>query len=121
MKKRNINELICEAWVFGSHEDFSVVEDIWAGFDTDHNLIILCERTDYDKNKRCNVAELVMDKDEAYRLATRIKVPLKCLPEEISAAMAEWNTLTCPDICDVRDCFKEIAESLLDEGCHFTL
>lgn len=114
-------DLICRSYIFNSHEDFSVVEDLYAGFDNDLNLIILCEYTDYD-NPDYNCATCaVVNKEEAFRLAKRLKVSLCELPAEISDSMSEWNEIVCPIPKDVRDCFKEITECLIDEGCHFRI
>lgn len=114
-------DLICCSYIFNSHEDFSVVEDLYAGFDNDFNLIILCEHTDYDApDYNCAICAIVK-KEEAYRLAKRLKVSLCELPMEISNSMSEWNEIACPMPRDVRDCFKEITECLLEEGCRFKI
>lgn len=114
-------DLIYCSYVFNSHEDFSVVEDLYAGFDHDFNLIILCEYTDYD-NPRYNCATCaLLTAREAMRLAKRLKVTLTNLPVEIANAMSEWDEIVCPLPSHVRDCFKEITECLLDEGCHFRI
>lgn len=114
-------DLICCSYIFNSHEDFSVVEDLYAGFDKDFNLIILCEYTDYDDSQYNCATCAVVNKEDAYRLAKRFKVKLCDLPLEICDSMAEWNEIVCPMPKDVRDCFKEITECLIDEGCHFRI
>ena len=35
--------------------------------------------------------------------------------------MAEWRELVNPDFRQVRACFKEITECLLDEGCRLKI
>ncbi len=114
-------DLICCSYIFNSYDYFSVVEDLYAGFDNDFNLIILCEHTDYDApDYNCAICAIVK-KEEAYRLAKRLKVSLCELPMEISNSMSEWNEIACPMPRDVRDCFKEITECLLEEGCRFKI
>lgn len=107
--------------VFNSHEDFSVYEAIYAGFDSNLSLVIMCEHTDYDNSAYDCATYAVLNKHEATRLAKRLKVSLPDLPMEIAGAMSEWDEVQCPMPADVRKCFKEITECLLDEGCHFKI
>lgn len=123
MKRKlpEVEDLICTCYVFNSHEDFSVAEDLYTGFDSNFNLIILCKHTDYDEpDYNCSTYAIV-DKDEAYRLAKRLKVSLCLLPKEIGAYMADWDEIDCPLPEDVRACFKDITECLIDEGCHLRI
>lgn len=107
--------------IFNSHEDFSVYEAIHAGYDNKLNLIIICEHTDYDESGYDCATYAILNKHEATRLAKRLKVTLSSLPLEIAYAMSEWDEIVCPMPSDVRNCFKEITECLLDEGCHFRI
>jgi len=111
--------LICLAYVFHSHDDFTVIEDLYAGFDNNFNLIILCEHTDIDEPDFNCATCAILKKDEAFRLAKRLKVSLQELPMEISDAMSDWRQIACPMPNDVIDCLKGITECLIDEGCHF--
>ncbi|MCM1220735.1 MAG: hypothetical protein NC548_40220 [Lachnospiraceae bacterium] len=123
MKKSvpNHKDLICVSYIFNSHEDFSVVEDIYAGFDKDFNFLILCEHTDYDDSRYNSATCAVLSKEEAYRLAKRLKVSLSDLPLAITESMSEWNEIPCPLPKDVRACFKEITDCLIDEGSRFII
>ncbi len=114
-------DLICLSYVFNSHEDFSVIEELYAGFDNEFNLIILCEHTDYDEQSYNCATYAIVSKEEAYHLAQKLKVPLQSLPSEISKEMSEWGNIVCPTPRDVRDCFKELTECLIDEGCHLRI
>lgn len=115
------DDLIRSICVFNSHEDFSVYEAIYAGFDSNLNFVVMCEHTDYDNSAYDCATYAVLNKHEATRLAKRLKVSLLNLPMEIAGAMSEWDEIVCPMPSDVRDCFKEITECLLDEGCHFAI
>lgn len=112
---------MCLTTVFCSHDDFSALEELWAGFDNRFNLIIMCEHTDYDDPAYNCATYAILSKAEAFRLAKRLKVGLKELPREICEAMDDWNDIACPFPSDVKDCFKEVTEALLDEGCHFRI
>ncbi|MDE6770083.1 MAG: hypothetical protein K2J78_10205 [Muribaculaceae bacterium] len=35
--------------------------------------------------------------------------------------MDDWNDIERPSLAQTRECFKEITERLLDEGCHFQI
>lgn len=107
--------------VFNSHEDFSVFEAVYAGYDDNGNLIILCEHSDSDEPEYNSSTYAILDKHEAERLAKRLEVSLPDLPMEIADAMSEWDEIVCPQPSDVRNCFKEITECLIDEGCHFKI
>lgn len=107
--------------VFNSHEDFSVFEAVYAGYDENLNLIIICEHTDYDAPDYDCALYAVLNKHEALRLARRLKVTLLDLPLQIAESMSEWDEIVCPLPSDVRNCFKEITECLVDEGCHFRI
>lgn len=124
MKNRlrpTFNDLICCALVFNSHEDFSVYEEIYAGFDHEFNLMIVCEHSDSDDPDYNCATYAMMDKEEAFRLAKKLSVSLKELPTEISRSMEEWGTLPCPTPSDVKDCFKDITECIIEEGCHLKI
>ncbi len=115
------DDLIGCVCIFNSHEDFSVYEAIYAGYDDNLNLIIMCEHTDSDESDYDCATCAVLNKSEAKKLAKRFKVTLLNLPFEIADSMSEWDELVCPLPSDVRNCFKEITECLIDEGCHFRI
>lgn len=115
------DSLVCLAGILSSHDDFSVVEDLYAGFDSSFNLIILCEHTDYD-NPRNNCATWAqVSKDEAFQLSRKLNVPLAELPEYIGESMAEGEGEEFAMPGDVRDRFKSVTDCLLAEGCHFRI
>lgn len=114
-------DLFCLCYIFNSHDDFPVVEELYAGFDENFNLIILCEHTDYDEPLyNCSTCAVV-SKEDAYRLAKKLKVSVQDLPKEIAESMSDWNDIVCPLPKDVRACFKEITDCLLEDGCHFII
>lgn len=115
------DDLIRCICVFNSHEDFSVHEAIYVGYDDNLNLIIMCEYTDSDEPDYDCATYAILNKHEATRLAKRLKVTLLNLPLEIADSMSEWDEIVCPLPSDVRSCFKEITECLIDEGCHFRI
>lgn len=115
------DDLIRCVCVFNSHEDFSVFEAIYVGYDDNLNLVIMCEHTDYDEPDYNCATYAILSKHEAARLAKRLKVTLLNLPLNIANSMSEWDEMVCPLPSDVRNCFKEITECLIDEGCHFRI
>lgn len=115
------DDLIRCVCVFNSHEDFSVYEAIYAGYDDSLNLIIMCEHTDCDEPDYDCATYAILSKHEATRLAKLLKVTISNLPLEIAESMSEWDEIVCPLPSDVRNCFKEVTECLIDEGCHFRI
>ncbi len=115
------DDLIRCVCVFNSHEDFSVYEAIYVGYDDNLNLVIICEHIDYDEPDYDCATYAILSKYEATRLAKRFKATLLNLPLEIANSMSEWDEIVCPVPRDVRNCFKEITECLIDEGCHFRI
>ncbi len=115
------DDLIRGICVFNSHEDFSVYEAIYVGYDDSLNLVIMCEHTNCDEPDFDCATYAILSKQEAARLAKRLKVTLLNLPLEIAKSMSEWDEMVCPLPSDVRSCFKEITECLIDEGCHFRM
>lgn len=114
-------DLACLRWVFGSHDDFSVVVNIYVGFDSNLKLIIYCERTDYDYPAFNCATWAELSRHEAYRLARRLKVSLDEVPGEICECMSDWHEMHCPLPSDAVDCFGEIVDCLVAEGCHFKI
>lgn len=108
-------------WFSTLTKTFPCTEEIYAGFDREFNLLIVCEHTDSDEPDYNCATYAVMDKDEAFRLAKKLSVPLKKLPTEITRSMEEWGELRCPTPSDVRDCFKDITECIIEEGCHLRI
>ncbi len=115
------NDLIRCVRVFSSHDDFSVFEAVYAGYDDQFNLLVMCEHTDYDDPDYCSATYAILNKHEAVRLAIKLKVSLPELPSEIAGSVSEWNETDFPRPSDVRDCFKEITDNLLSMGCHFKI
>ena len=114
----SLTDCVC---VFSSHEDFSVYEAIYAGFDALSNLVIMCSHTDSDRSGYDCATYAMLDSHEAGRLAKRLNVGIHDLPMQIAESMSEWDEIVCPLPSHVKDCFKEITECLLDEGCRFTI
>lgn len=107
--------------IMSSDEDASVVEDLGVGFNTDHELVVSIEHFDYDDSRyNCSTCAVVTF-DDAYDLSRRLNVPLHKLPMAIYDSMRYWRKKVNPSRSQVRACFKEITECLLDERCPFRI
>lgn len=115
------DDLIRCVCVFNSHEDFSIYEAIYAGFDAEFNLIVVSEYSDSDEPQYNRASYAIVNKHEARKLARRLRVEPLALPGAIADAMSAWEDIVCPLPSDVRDCFKDITECLLDEGCRLRI
>lgn len=67
------DDLIGCVCIFNSHEDFSVYEAIYAGYDDNLNLIIMCEHTDFDESDYDCATCAVLNKSEAKNLQNDLK------------------------------------------------
>lgn len=126
MKKhviKHISEKNVTEWsVMCSDEDQPVYNEVLVGINKKLHLIVSIEHINYDdpRNNCSTWAEL--STYETLRLARRLKVKPLNLPDFISECMAEdWAYIVNPSLQDTRECFKEITECLLDEGCHFRI
>lgn len=107
--------------VFNSDDDSSPVEDITVGFDANRNLIVLLEYTDYDNPSYNSEVHAIVEASEASMLAKQLNVAVTRLPEFISQSMDDYDDIINPTLSDVLDCFKDITDCLIDEGCHFKI
>lgn len=121
MKYPKHNDLICPNFIFGSHDDFSIILDLYVGYDNDFNLVILCEQTNYERPDSICALCAIVEKEEAYKLSRKLNVSMNDLPREISNAMSHYEKINCPEPSDVRDCFREITECIVEEGCKFKM
>lgn len=107
--------------VLSSDEDQPVVMEIYAGITPRGELAVSMDLYDYDNPRNDGSTAAVVNTDDARRMARRHGVGFDDFPQYISECMAEWRELVNPDFRQVRACFKEIAECLLDEGCRFRI
>lgn len=121
MKKQHIfPELLCVSWLMGSDDEVDIVEELYVGLNSSGNLIVALEHYDYDDEGIDNCVYMEVARDETYKLARKLKVPLVKLPDEITDCMSDWCDVRA-DFAAVRRCFQEIYECLLDEGCHIRI
>ena len=107
--------------VMCSDDDQPLIMEIFTGFNSRDELTISIEYTDYEEPKyNCSTAAVVKT-DDARAMARRHKVDYQHLPDFISECMGEWREIVNPTLNQVRDCFKEITECLLDERCRFRI
>lgn len=108
--------------IFSSDDDGNPVEDLFAGYDDQHNLIVLLEHIDYDEPENNCHAYAIVNKDEAFDLARRLKVPMTELPDLIGGSVDdEYFEIINPSPRQVRNCFKEILDNFTIEKCRFRL
>ena len=116
-----MKNLISEQLIMCSDEDQPIVQDLIVGFDTKFNLVISIIHTDYgDRRKNCSTSVVLLH-SESMRLARCLKVHHYQLPQHIAECMSEWSEVANPSLKDVQDCFGEIIECILNEGCKFRI
>lgn len=113
MKREDLFLLHC---IFNSDDDADIVNDIYAGYDEDFNLIILMEHTDYDDPQYNCDAYAVVGKDEAYDLSKRLGVPMTRLIDVIENAVSDYDNFVNPTLRQTRDCFSDILQFVRDNG-----
>jgi len=107
--------------IISSDEDQPIVIDIYAGFTEHLELAIAVEYYNYDEQKYNRSTAAIVKKEDAQRMARRHNVEYHELPQFISECMEEWRQIINPTTRQVNECFKEITECLLDEGCRFKI
>jgi len=116
-----MENLISEQLIMCSDEDQPIVQDLIVGFDTKFNLVISIIHTDYGDGRKNCFTSVVLLHSESMRLARRLKVHHYQLPQHIAECMSEWSEVANPSLKDVQDCFGEIIECILNEGCKFRI
>ena len=107
--------------IMSSDEDQPIVMDIFVGFNMSSQLVVCVDLHDYDEPEyNCSTAAVV-NFDDSHKMARHHCVKHSRLPIFIAECMEEWGYNINPTFTQVRDCFKEITECLLDEGCRFRI
>lgn len=107
--------------IMSSDEDQPIVMDIYVGFNISDQIVVCVDLHDYDEPEyNCSTAAIV-NLDDSRKMARHHRVKHSRLPIFIAECMEEWGYVINPDFNQVRDCFKEITECLLDEGCRFKI
>ena len=114
---KNLYSPFCH--IISSDEDQPMVMDMYAGFNIHDQVVISIDFHDYDQPKyNCSTA-VVVNREDSLAMARRHRVNHSQLPVFIAECMEEWNEIINPTFTQVVDCFEEIIECLLDEGCRF--
>lgn len=111
-------ELFLAIDIFNSDDDSDIVEDIFAGFDEAFNLVVLLEYTDYQEPKYNHCSYATMTKDEAYRLAQRLRIPMTKIPAALAETVSDYDRIINPTLDHTRRCYKDILSFLMDNGAH---
>lgn len=125
MKKRkklgHPSDLYSYCHVMSSDEDQPIVMDIYVGFTMRDELAISVDLHDYEEPWYNASTAAIVNVDDAQNMARHHKIKYENLPRFISDCMEEWREIINPDFRQVKDCFKEIIECLLDERCRFRI
>lgn len=104
-----------------SDEDQPVVEDLYVGFDTYMHLVVTIEHVDYEKPEySCSISAIV-NKEDAFNLSKKLKVPMIHLLDVISESMEEYTKTVNTDFGQVQECFKEITDCFIGEKCLYRI
>lgn len=104
-----------------SDDDQPIIMEIIVGFNQSGQLVVCMDLLDYEEPEyNCSTAAVVNPED-SHKMARHHRVNHNQLPKLIGDCMAEWREIINPTFTHVQDCFKEITECLLDEGCRFKI
>lgn len=107
--------------IMNSDDDQPIIMEIIAGFNLSGQLVICVDLYDYEEPEyNCSTAAVVNIEDSR-KMAKHHRMKHNQLPKFISECMEEWGDIINPTFTQVRDCFKEITECLLDEGCRIKI
>lgn len=122
MKHKRITDLNTATYhIMSSDDDQPIVQDLCVGFNSRGELIVSIVNECYEDERYICSTWAVVSRDEARKLARRLKVAYPKLHIFIGDCMAEWSEIINPTFSQVQDCFKEITECLLDDGCRFRI
>ncbi len=107
--------------IMSSNEDQPIVMDIYVGFNISGQLAVCVDLHDYDEPEYNCSTVAVVNLDDSHGMACYHRVKHSHLPIFIAECMEEWGEVINPNFNKVIDCFKEITECLLDEGCRFKI
>lgn len=114
-------ELFLLYHIFNSDDDAEAVEDIFAGYDQEFNLILMLKHTDYIEAEYNCSTYAVIRKDEAYKLALRLRVAMTGLPRAIAATVDDYLCIINPTTKQTRSCFSDLLKMVADNGCKLRL
>lgn len=92
----NNDSLFGSHYVFGMHDDLDLIDELEVGFNENRELVIRLSRTCYGwvaedfSDAKCWI-EAYVSRDEAYQVATRLKVPLTELPDHIASSASDYG------------------------------
>lgn len=115
------NNKYYECLLLCSDEDQPVVEDLTICVNTVGQLIVKLERTDYTGEYNGSETLMIVDPDDTLTLAASHGVSPAGLPDYIADCMEGWTEIVNPTFDNVRECFQEIGNCLLDEGYHYRI
>lgn len=93
----------------------------YVGFGTYMNLVVTIEQNNYKEPECfCPVAAAV-NKENAFDLSRRLKVPMVNLPSVIHESMEKYTEIVNADFYQIKECFKEIMDRFLHEKCPYRI
>ncbi len=104
-----------------SDDDQPMVMTVVVGFSPREELTVAVELTDYENHANDCATAAVVNVSDARQMARRNGVDYFELPAFIAGCMESWREWVNPDFKQTLDCFKEITDCLLDEGCRFSI
>lgn len=107
--------------IMNSDFDQSVVMELYAGLDSKHQLIICVDYHDHVYPiYNCSTA-VIVNPEDSRKMARHHRVRHCDLPGFITDCMTEWSEIINAPVHKVRQCFEEIIDCLIDEGCRLII
>ena len=107
--------------IMNSDDDQPIIMEIIVGFNRTGQLVVCVDLYDYDEPEYNCSTTAIVNLEDSKKMARHHRVKHHNLPKFIGECMEEWGYIINPTFTQVRDCFKEITECLLDEGCRFKI
>lgn len=107
--------------ILNSDDDQPIIMEIIVGFNLTRQLVVCMDLLDYEEPEyNCSTAAVV-NLEDSQKMARHHRVKHHQLPKFIGECLEDWDAIINPTFTDVRNCFKEITECLIDEGCRFKI
>lgn len=111
--------LALEEVIIDTHDDYTPWSCCSVGFDDEGNFVVRFDSIDYDDHRNDYTRDIVVEKEEALKMAQYLKVHLVGLPQHIEHKFGK--ELGFSTYREVEDMFKELMDYVLSCGVHYNI
>ena len=119
---KHISESLFSTYlVMSSDDDAPIVRDVVVGFNRDKQITVCIDHCDYEQKEYNCSTGFVVNREDGFKLARKLKVRYSELPYYIAVFMKEWREIINPTLYQAKECFCEIYDNFLAEDCRLKM